>query len=143
MLLLACFGRRAAMAQTTGKNILIVDKHPNTTQLLVKQIMFAGLNPVVAITGEGGLKKVTTCRPDLILVEMELTDMDGLDFLSLLKRVPENAAIPVVAMSIYPYLKDKCLRGGCNDFLQKPVKMIELMGHVRRLLSSNPKPHGL
>jgi len=93
------------MGAQINKTVLIVEKQPNYTQLLVKQIMFAGLTPVVAVTGTGGLRKVEECRPDLILLEMELTDMDGLDFVLTLRRKPEADRIPIVAMSTFPHMK--------------------------------------
>ncbi len=54
------------MANEGRKTVLIVENQPNYTQLLVKQLLFAGMNPVVAITGEGGLRKVVECRPATI-----------------------------------------------------------------------------
>ena len=122
------------MIDKAQKTILIVENQPNYTQLLVKQLLFAGLKPVVAITGEGGIKKVAECRPDLILMEAELSDMDIMEFISLLRQRPEADDVPVVAMSVFPHLKSKCLEGGCNDFLQKPIKMVELMTRVRKFL---------
>lgn len=127
------------MANRAGKTVLIVENQPNYTQLLVKQLLFAGLDPVVAITGEGGLRKLRECRPDLVLIEVELSDMDGMEFVSVLRQRPEADGIPVIAMSAFPHLKSKCLQGGCNDFLQKPVKMIELMSHVRKYLRHDAK----
>ena len=122
------------MTDKAQKTVLIVENQPNYTQLLVKQLLFAGLKPVVAITGEGGIKKVAECRPDLILMEAELSDMDIMEFISLLRQRPKADNIPVVAMSVFPHLKSKCLEAGCNNFLQKPIKMVELMAHVRKFL---------
>jgi CheY-like chemotaxis protein len=122
------------MTDKAEKTVLIVENQPNYAQLLVKQLLFAGLKPVVAITGEGAIKKVAECRPDLILMEAELSDMDIMEFISLLRQRPEADDVPVVAMSVFPHLKSKCLEGGCNDFLQKPIKMVELMAHVRKFL---------
>ncbi|MGH8546820.1 MAG: response regulator, partial [Gammaproteobacteria bacterium] len=116
------------------KTVLIIEKQANYTQLLVKQVMFAGLNPLVAVTGEGGLRKAMEHRPDLILLELDLTDMDGLEFVSLLRERPQLQKIPIVAMSIFSYLKTAALYGGCDDFLEKPVKMIDLMTRVRHYL---------
>ncbi len=79
------------MVNGQDKKILIVEKQPNYTQQLVKQVMFAGLSPVVAVTGEGGIRKAIEHHPDLILLELDLTDMDGLRFVSLLKRTRERA----------------------------------------------------
>jgi DNA-binding response OmpR family regulator len=113
---------------------LIVEKQPNYTQLLVKQVMFAGFDPIVAVTGEGGIRKALEFRPDLILLELDLTDMDGLEFVDLLKQWPKAEKIPIVAMSIFSFMRAAALYGGCDDFLQKPVKMIELMAHLRKVL---------
>jgi DNA-binding response OmpR family regulator len=82
-------------------------------------------------------------HPDLILLELDLTDMNGLEFVVLLKEKPHLQKIPIVAMSIFAYLKTAALYGGCDDFLKKPVRMIDLMSHIRRHLrqgSSLPVP---
>jgi len=122
------------MATKKGNTVLIVENQPNYTQLLVKQLLFAGLNPVVAITGHGGLRKAYECRPDLILLEIQLSDMNGLEFVSSLRQRPEADRIPIVAMSVFADVKAQCLQGGCNDFLQKPVKMIDLMARIKIFL---------
>ena len=122
------------MAREGAKLVLIVEKQPNYTQLLVKQILFAGMNPLVAVTGEGGLRKAMEYHPDLILLELDLTDMQGMQLVALLKERPVINKIPIVAMSIFPYMKLPALYGGCDDFLTKPVRMLELLAHIRRLL---------
>ena len=133
------------------KIVLIIEKQPNYTQLLVKQVMFAGLRPVVAVTGEGGLRKALEFHPDLVLLELDLTDMNGLEFVRLMKEQPRLQSIPIVAMSIFSHVKAAALQAGCDDFLRKPVKMIELMNHIRRFLradctamprAENPPPAG-
>lgn len=127
------------MIKERGNLVLIVEKQPNYTQQLVKQVMFAGFNPIVAVTGEGGIRKALEFRPDLILLELDLTDMDGLEFVTLLKQWPKADKIPIVAMSIFSFLRTAAIFGGCDDFLQKPVKMIELMAHLRRALHPQPE----
>jgi DNA-binding response OmpR family regulator len=117
-----------------AKTVLIVEKQPNYTQLLVKQVMFAGLRPAVAVTGEGGLRKALEFHPDLVLLELDLTDMNGLEFVALMKDHQRLQKIPIIAMSIFAYLKSPAIYGGCADFLKKPVKMIDLMGHIRRYI---------
>ena len=121
------------------KKILIVEKQPNYTQQLVKQVLFAGLTPVVAVTGEGGIRKAIEHRPDLILLELDLTDMDGLRFVSLIKERESLQKIPIVAMSMVGQMKANALRGGCNDFMGKPVKMVELMAHIRQFIHGVPE----
>ncbi|MGH7855591.1 MAG: response regulator [Candidatus Binatia bacterium] len=135
--------RLVNMTSERPKSVLIIEKQPNYTQLLVKQVMFAGLKPLVAVTGEGGLRKALEFHPDLILLELDLTDMDGLEFVALLKEQPKLQKIPIIAMSIFAYLKTAALYGGCDDFLKKPVRMIDLMSHIKHYFrkgSSMPTP---
>src|SRR5215203_4419079 len=126
------------MANGPDKKILIVEKQPNYTQQLVKQVLFAGLSPTVAVTGEGGIRKASEYHPDLILLELDLTDMDGLRFVSFLKERESLQKIPIVAMSIFVQMKAAALKGGCNEFIGKPVKMIELMAIIRRFIYGSP-----
>ena len=126
------------VSSAQDKKILIVEKQPNYTQQLVKQVLFAGLTPVVAVTGEGGIRKAIEHHPDLILLELDLADMDGLRFVSLLKERESLQNIPIVAMSVVSQMKANALRGGCNDFMGKPVKMIELMAHIRQFIHHRP-----
>jgi CheY-like chemotaxis protein len=126
--------RRSVRVTKKVKTVLIVEKNPNYTQSLITQIRFAGLKPIVAVTGEGGLKMAEESHPDLILFEVELPDMNGLRFVSEIRRNPEADRVPIVAMSALPDLKARCLERGCNDFLLKPVKMIDLIARIKKFL---------
>jgi CheY-like chemotaxis protein len=126
--------RKSVKVTKNLKTVLIVEKNPDYTQSLVKQIRSAGLKPIVAITGEGGLRMAEECHPDLILFEVELPDMNGLRFVSAIRRNPEADRVPIVAMSAFPDLKSRCLERGCNDFLLKPVRMIDLTVRIRKFL---------
>ena len=126
--------RKSVRVTKNVKTVLIVEKNLNYTQAFVKQIRFAGLKPIVAVTGEGGLRMAEECHPDLILLEVELPDMNGLRFVSEIRRNPEADRVPIVAMSAFPDLKPRCLERGCNDFLLKPVKMIDLIARIKKFL---------
>ena len=119
------------------KTVLIVDKHPVYTRSLIKEMQFVGLKTVVATTAEGGLRKVGECHPDLILLELELSDMDGLKVVSEIRRNRETEEVPIVAMSTFPHFKARCFDLGCNEFLLKPFRMIDFTAHVRKYLDSD------
>ncbi len=104
--------RKSVRVTKKIKTVLIVEKNPNHTQSLITQIRFAGLKPIVAVTGEGGLKMAVECHPDLILFEVELPDMNGLRFVSEIRRNPKADRVPIVAMSTFPDLKARCLERG-------------------------------
>jgi len=126
--------RKSVRLKKNFKTVLIVEKNPDHTQSLVKQMLSAGLKPIVAVTGEGGLRMAEECHPDLILLEMELADMNGLKFVSAIRRNPAADRVPIVAMSAFPHLKSRCLERGCDDFLLKPVRMIDLIARIRKFL---------
>jgi CheY-like chemotaxis protein len=126
--------RKSVRVTKNVKTVLIVEKNPDYTQALVKQIRLAGLKPIVAVTGEGGLRMAEACHPDLILLEVELPDMNGLRLVSAIRRNPEADRVPIMAMSAFPHLKSRCLERGCSDFLLKPVKMIDLIARIKKFL---------
>jgi CheY-like chemotaxis protein len=130
--------RKSVTVAKNIKTVLIVEKHPNYSQLLANQIRSAGLKPVVAITAEGGLRKAEECSPDVILLGLELPDRDGLRFVSEMRQNREADRIPIIAMSALPHLKSRCLELGCDDFLLKPVRMIDLISRIRKILDLKP-----
>jgi CheY-like chemotaxis protein len=126
--------RKSLRVTKNVKTVLIVEKNPDYTQSLVTQIRLAGLNSIVAVTGAGGIRMAEEYHPDLILLEVELPDMNGLRFVSEIRRNPEADRVPIVAMSAFPDLKAKCLERGCDHFLLKPVRMIDLIARLKKFL---------
>jgi len=60
--------------------------------------------------------------------------MNGLRFVSEIRRNPEADRVPIVAMSALPDLKARCLERGCDEFLLKPVRMIDLIARIKKFL---------
>lgn len=129
----------SAPVKRPAKTVLIVEKQPHYARSLVRQTESAGFKPVVAVTAEGGLRKAKENHPDLILLGIELPDMDGLKFVSEIRQNREADRIPIIAVSAFPHLKPRCLELGCDDFLLKPVRMIDLLAHARKFLRSDTK----
>jgi len=131
--------RKPIAVKKKVKTVLIVEKQSNYSQSLFRQTEFAGFKPVVAVTAEGGLRKASECHPDLILLDIEIPDMDGLRFVSEIRRALGADQIPIIAISAFPHLKPRCLELGCDDFLLKPVRMVDLIARIRKFLHSDPK----
>jgi CheY-like chemotaxis protein len=131
--------RKSVTVQKKVKTVLIVEKQPHYSQSLVRQTLFVGFKPVVAITAEGGLRKAKECHPDLILLDMELADMDGQRFVTEIRRNRDEDRIPIIAISAFPHLKTRCLELGCDEFLLKPVRMIDLTARIKKFLHSDRK----
>ena len=114
--------------------ILIVDNQQRDTAALRKQLEFAGFKTEVAHTGTGAINRIKEHPPDLVLLEVSLSDIDALEVVSFIRNDSKNCLIPVLAMSAFPHMKEKSLRGGCNDFFQKPIKILDLVARIRKAL---------
>ena len=122
------------MSTGTEKTILVVDNQQREMAALRKQLEFAGFKTLVAHTGTGAINKIEEHPPDVVLLEVSLSDIDALEVVSFIRNDSKNCLIPVLAMSVFPHMKDRSLRGGCNDFFQKPIKILDLVARIRKAL---------
>ena len=122
------------MSADTAKTILLVDNQPKETVALRKQLEFAGFKTLVAHTGTGAINKIEEQPPDVVLLEVSLSDMDGLEVVSFIRNDSNTHRIPVLAMSAFHHMRDRCLQGGCDDFFQKPIRILDLVAGIRKFL---------
>ena len=100
-----------------------------------------GKNYKVVTTNALKLDEVASYKPDLILMDLNLPDIDGLEATSRLKAQPELAHIPVVALTANAMHGDRerCLAAGCDGYIPKPITKSELLNTVAMLLSGSSK----
>ncbi|MFT5089743.1 MAG: adenylate cyclase [Planctomycetota bacterium] len=112
--------------------ILIIDDSPTTRILLEAIVLQAGFEVLVAEGGEQGLALARSQRPQVIVLDVLMPDLDGWAVLSRLKSDPVLSDIPVLMLSI---LEDQS-KGfvlGASDYLTKPISRIKLIDTLRRL----------
>lgn len=120
--------------------ILIVDDHPVNLKL-VRVLLEAEHYPVCTATNAAeALEVLGKGRPGLILMDIQLPDLDGLELTRRLKQDPRTAAIPVVAVTAYAMKgdEDKMRAAGCVAYLAKPIDTRRLCTLVAELLAAPP-----
>ncbi len=114
--------------------ILFVDDDPLTLETLKRSVEIFGHEALLASSGEQAEALVAEQRPDLILTDMKLPDMDGLSLVKSLKDIPSAAHIPVIVLSASPEVdaSEISLAAGAEEFLTKPVRLQTLQDVIRR-----------
>jgi len=123
--------------------VLIVEDHPEMRKLLVSQIELMGFSAVPAGDGREGVEKAIQEKPHLILMDIELPGVDGLEAVRILRSNPETQNIPILVAAALFRESDlrSCIEAGCDDYIVKPFSFQELQAKVQRLLLV-PKPKG-
>ncbi|MCL5109880.1 MAG: response regulator transcription factor [Chloroflexi bacterium] len=127
------------MSQTTGARVLVVDDEP-AIQRAVRTILGGyGFRVESAETGREALEVQTAYHPDVIILDLGLPDMDGLDVIRALR---DRGSTPIVVLSVRGAERDKvaALDLGADDYLTKPFGVEELLARVRVALRHAAKP---
>jgi DNA-binding response OmpR family regulator len=118
--------------------ILSVEDDVDLQQVVTYALAKKGWDVVYAYDGNDGLAQARKFIPDLILLDMMLPGINGLEVIKALKADEATRAIPVVVMTAYPsdaqFLKSAVMAMGAVEYLAKPVHIDELVSTIERLL---------
>jgi two-component system cell cycle response regulator DivK len=117
-----------------GEQILVVEDNEKNMKLLRDVLQATGHRTLEASTGGQALALATEHRPALVLMDIRLPDMDGLEALSRLRMDERTAAIPVLAVTAQAMRGDRerFTAAGFDGYLSKPIDVDELLETVRR-----------
>jgi CheY-like chemotaxis protein len=106
-----------------SKKILIVEDHPDVRRVLTLSLGRFGYEILEADTGGSGIALTLSESPDLVLVDLSLPDVSGLEVAKAIKQNPRTAEIPLVALSGHSEqdLAPKALEAGLTAYLMKPI----------------------
>ncbi len=119
------------------KLILIVEDDPKSLLLTRDLLQVSGYKTIEATDGEQGVKLAKASKPDLILMDIMMPVMDGLEATRIIKADAAISNIPVLALTSYAMKGDKerILEAGCDGYLAKPFNIQELLKEVAKYLS--------
>ncbi|MEI8308412.1 MAG: ATP-binding protein [Chloroflexales bacterium] len=122
----------------TGVRVLIVEDNTINITTVGDYLRDRGYQVKVARTGREALDIVAEARPDVILMDIQMAEMDGLETTRLLRAMPNYQDTPIIAMTALamPGDREQCLVAGANEYLTKPVRLKGLVETMQRLLTS-------
>ncbi|RLC59203.1 MAG: hypothetical protein DRI30_01135 [Chloroflexi bacterium] len=117
--------------------VLIVEDDRISQKMVRDALQAAGYETDEVDSGELALQKVAEGTPDLVLMDIRLPGIDGLETTRRLKADPKTAAIPVVAVTAHVMPEDEAMirAAGCDAYMPKPLRFSALLGVVRDLLA--------
>jgi two-component system cell cycle response regulator DivK len=117
--------------------ILLVEDNERNLKLLRDVLDYAGYDVRVARTAEDGISLAASEPPDLVLMDLQLPGIDGVEALRRLRESPRTADIPVVAVTAQAMKDDRerALDAGFNGYIEKPISVRTFPDQVRRFLS--------
>lgn len=121
--------------------ILIVEDNEKNMKLVRDILRHAGHETLEAATGIDGVRLAVSKRPDLVLMDIQLPDIDGIEALRRIREVRELDAVPVVAVSasVMPDDQQKIVASGFDAFVTKPINLKQFLETVKRFLSVGRK----
>ena len=116
-----------------SRRILVVEDHEENRRIMRDLLTAAGYEMLEAVTGEEGVARAESERPDLILMDIQLPGLDGYEATRRIKAIPALRAIPIIAVTSYALSGDdrKALAAGCDAYVTKPFSPRALLAKIR------------
>ncbi|MEY2631836.1 MAG: hypothetical protein RIR00_490 [Pseudomonadota bacterium] len=125
-----------------GRRVLLAEDNPINQEVALDLLQETGVQTDLASNGREALALARQQRYDLVLMDMQMPEMDGLAATRALRQLPDYADVPILAMTANAFGEDRaaCLAAGMNDHIAKPVDPDVLFAHLARWLSQPAAP---
>lgn len=121
-----------------GARILVAEDEPLNQEITLAMLADAGLQAEIAADGGKAVELVSSRYYDLILMDMQMPRMDGLEATRQIRRGSRNSGVPIIAMTANAFASDRtrCIEAGMDDFVSKPVNPGNLFAIVLKWLEA-------
>lgn len=118
------------------QRILVVEDQEDNRRIMRDLLASAGYHVIEAVSGVEGVEKAASEKPDLILMDLQLPTIDGLEATRRIKAEPALRETPVIAVTSYALSGDneKAVAAGCDGYFSKPVSPRRLLAKIRTIL---------
>jgi signal transduction histidine kinase/CheY-like chemotaxis protein len=128
--------RRVVGYRGERRSVLVVDDDPNSRSVMRRLMEPLGFDVAEATNGKEGVESARRLRPDVVLMDMRMRVMTGLEAVSRIRQIEELRDVVILGFSASVFDSDKkdCLRAGCDGFISKPLAMEELFAVMHSCL---------
>ncbi len=120
-----------------GKKVLVVEDHHDTSFMLCRLLKMEGYEVEHAIDGMVGYNTATSEHPDLIVTDVQMPRMNGIEMIKRIREEDEFRKTPIIVMSAYgKRIIDDALMAGADDFVEKPIDFDKFLTAIRAKLPS-------
>lgn len=123
-----------------GRKVLIVEDSPEGRDVYATALEAAGFEVVQACDGAEGIRRATEAPPDIVVMNVSMPHVNGVDAVEILKSHPATEHVPILVVTGHgstPAVRDGAWEAGCDDFLPKPVGPRDLVAAVADCLDEN------
>lgn len=120
------------------KTALVIEDYDNNMVLITHLLAAGGYGTIEARTGEEGVERVITERPDFIILDIQLPGIDGYEVLRRIRSAEADDHVPVIAMTSYAMAGDRerLLAAGCDGYIEKPIDPTTVLGEIRDIVEA-------
>ena len=124
------------MGKEDGPTVLVVEDYDDTRVMLKHMLERKGCRVVEAVNGHAAVERAASECPDLILMDLDLPILDGIQATNHIRRMDALCDVPIVAVTAYPmsFTRVKAFAQGCNEYMAKPIDPAQLEDVLRRYL---------
>jgi two-component system cell cycle response regulator DivK len=121
--------------------VLLADDFDDASTMYAEYLRFHDFDVITAPDGQAAITAALAHHPDIILLDIRMPVMTGIEALRVLRADPQFATVPVVALTAHAFARerDEALRAGFDEYLAKPLLPGDLVDHLRRMLGADKR----